>query len=268
MPLNPAVPVYGKTAAGANEAIGCTTPTAATQALTLSGNAVAGETFTIGWTVYTWSATAAQYTGQTPFFVKVGADAAASIVNAAAAITGTASKGTLFSNNTNPNPLVTAVATSSTVLTVTAIAPGADGNGIVTTETMTNATWGNTTTLNGVSAALNVDISVAGTTQDVNLTKVGGSAVALGPSAAAASIPVVLPSVTPHVPIAAVASSTTTIPAGSIDIGILILTGTGTIGAVTFPTLTPYNFPNKSAADIVLVLGNPGTAIVTYGTPV
>lgn len=156
MPLNPAVPVYGKTIAGANEAIGCTTPTAATQTLTFSGNAVAGETFKIGVNTYVWTSTAANISGQTPYFVLTGADAAASIVNATAAITGTASKGTLFSNNTNPNPAVTAVATSSTVLTITATAPGADGNGIALSETMTNATWGAATTLGGVSASLQV----------------------------------------------------------------------------------------------------------------
>lgn len=160
MPLNPATPVYGKTSTGANEAIGCTTPTAATQALTLSGNANASETFSIGGLTYTWTATAASYTGQTPFFVKIGVDAATSIANAAAAINGTASKGTLFSNNTGPNPYVTAVATSSTVLTITANAPGADGNGVTTTETMANATWGAATTTAGVSASLNVSATV------------------------------------------------------------------------------------------------------------
>jgi hypothetical protein len=154
--LNPTVPCYGKTITGANVAIGATTPTAATQALTLSGNAAAGETVSIGGLIYVWTSTSSQYTGQTPFFVKIGADAATSIVNLTAAINGTASKGSLFSNNTNPNPYVTAVATSSTVMTVTATASGADGNGVATTETMASASWGAATTTGGISAALQV----------------------------------------------------------------------------------------------------------------
>lgn len=194
MPLNPASPVYGKTITGANQAIGCTTPVAATDALTLSGNANEGETFTVGGIVYIWTAIAANYTGQTANYVKIGADAATSIVNGTAAITGTDSKGTLFSNGTKPNPLVTATATSSTVLTVTATNQGADGNGVPVSETMASATWGSTTTLGGVSASLNVDIATAVGTQDVNLTKVGGTSVALGSTTAAASIPVALAS--------------------------------------------------------------------------
>lgn len=217
MPLNPTVPAYGKTITGANCAIGCTTPTAATQTLTLSGNAVAGETFTIGGLTYTWTSTAANYTGQTPFFVKIGVDAATSIVNATAAINGTASKGTLFSNNTNPNPYVTAAATSSTILTITATAPGADGNGIPLSETMTNAVWGSTVTAGGVSASLNVDIAASGATQNVNLTQVNGSTIALGSAAAAASLPVVQPTVS-QAPActAAVASGSTTAGATNI----------------------------------------------------
>lgn len=156
MPLNPAVPAYGKTITGANEAIGCTTPTAATGVLTFSGQPANGETVTIGPFTYVWTNVTANVTGQTPYYVLIGTNTAGSITNLTAAINGTASKGTLFSNNTRPNPLATAVATSGTILTVTATNPGADGNGFATTETMANATWGAATTTGGVSASLQV----------------------------------------------------------------------------------------------------------------
>lgn len=245
MPLNPAVPVYGKTSTGANEAIGCTTPTAGTQALTLSGNANAGETFSIGGLNYTWTATAAQYTGQTPFFVKIGVDAATSIVNAAAAITGTASKGTLFSNNTNPNPYVTAVATSNTVLTITAIAPGADGNGIATTETMANATWGAGTTAGGVSASLQV-------------TGPGGS-----------DIPITPPTVN-SLPQNLGASASLVIPAGAKGWTVSCLTGTLTLATSTTASALPAGFsdsdPNIVGAAITVTTASASTAYVRWGT--
>lgn len=245
MPLNPAVPAYGKTITGANEAIGCTTPTAGTQALTFSGNANEGEQFTIGLTVYTWTAIAANYTGQTANYVKIGVDAATSITNAAAAITGTASKGTLFSNNTRPNPLVTAVATSSTVLTITATNPGADGNGIATTETMANATWGAATTTGGVSASLQV-------------TGPGGS-----------GIPITPPTVTSK-PQNLAASSSLVIPLGAKGWTVTCLTGTITLATSTTAGALPAGFsdsdPNIVGADITVTTASASTAYVRWGT--
>lgn len=241
MPLNPTVPVYGKTTTGANVAIGASTPTAATQALTLSGNASEGETFTVGLTVYTWTAIAANYTGQTANYVKIGVDAATSITNAAAAITGTASKGTLFSNNTRQNPLVTAVATSSTILTITAINPGADGNGISTTETMASASWGAATTTGGVSAAL--------------LTSGSGG----GSSPAGA--PITINS-------AAVPQSTTgSIPIGAKGWTFTVLTGTATFNGVTsLPAGFSESDVNTLAAVISYTTASASTAYVRYNT--
>lgn len=62
------------------------------------------------------------------------------------------------------------------------------------------------------------------------------------------------------------ASSTTVIPPGSIGPGILILTGTGTINAIAWPTGTPWNDPNKLAASVTLVLASASTAVIYYGT--
>lgn len=243
MPLNPATPVYGKTAAGPNEAIGCTTPTAATQALTLSGNANEGEQFTIGLTVYTWTAIAANYTGQTANYVKIGVDAATSITNAAAAITGAASKGTLFSNNTRPNPLVTAVATSSTVLTITATNPGADGNGIATTETMANAAWGAATTTGGVSASLQV-------------TGPGGSAIPVTPQSVTQQQSVIVPAGTSQV-----------IPIGAKEWTVSVLTGTATVnGAAGCPAGFSDGSTQTLLNTVTITTAATSTAYVRWAT--
>ncbi len=68
------------------------------------------------------------------------------------------------------------------------------------------------------------------------------------------------------VPIAAVASSMTTIPVGAFDIGILILTGTGTVGGVDWPANIPLNIKGRLAVAVDVVLANPGTARITYST--
>lgn len=70
--------------------------------------------------------------------------------------------------------------------------------------------------------------------------------------------------VTPNF-IAATASSTTVIPIGAIGAGVLILTGTGTLNTIAWPTGTPWNEPNKLAATVTLVLGGASTAIIYYG---
>lgn len=64
--------------------------------------------------------------------------------------------------------------------------------------------------------------------------------------------------------VAAVASSTTTIPAGAFNIGILILTGTGTVNGVDLPANVPLNIADKTAASIAVVLANPGSARISY----
>lgn len=225
--------IWGKTSTGTDAPIGITTPTAASQTLTFSGNAVAGETFSIGVNTYVWTSTASSISGQTPYFVLVGGSASASITNAAAAITGTASKGTLFSNNTNANPVVTAVATSSTVLTITAIVTGADGNGIPLTETMTNAVWGATTTTGGVSGAILTSAS-------------GSSEVASG-------------TLSPHV---MAASATLTIPIGAFDGGVMVLSGTATVGGVAI--VGTWNFATKLVAAVDVVTASASTAQVYY----
>lgn len=210
VPFSPGVSVanaaaWGQTGAGPAAAIGCTTPTAASQTLTFSGNAVAGETFSVGPITYTWTSTSSVISGQSPNFVLVGADAEHSIINAAAAITGTASKGTLFSNGTQPNPSATAVATSTTVLTASARGVGADGNVIAVSETMSNAAWAAATLAGGTGSALYVTGLPPGGTPVTGIAEVlTGSA--------------------------ALSAASTTITAGALSISVVPLTGfVGTI---------------------------------------
>lgn len=123
---------------------------AASKILTLSGNAVAAETVSVGGVTYTWRAAVTTTANE----VKVGADAAASIVNLLAAIAATpASAGVLYGSLTVVNPQVTAVGDATTV-TATAILKGTVGNAIVIGEAMTNGAWagGATTLAGGVDA--------------------------------------------------------------------------------------------------------------------
>lgn len=166
--------IFGKDSVGRNQPVGISDAVAATQALTLSGNAVAGETFTVGYQTYTWVTT---LTLGTINQVKVGVDAATSIVNATAAINGGGGGDTLFTAATPVNKFVTAVATSSTVLTVTAKETGAGPNAIPTTETMSNASWGAVTLTGGTYGALEVTAPASGipiTPPTVNGVKVVG----------------------------------------------------------------------------------------------
>jgi hypothetical protein len=71
--------------------------------------------------------------------------------------------------------------------------------------------------------------------------------------------------VTPNF-IAATAGSTTVIPINAIGAGIIIITGTGAINGVAWPTGIPWNEPNKLASTVTLVLADPGTAVIYYGT--
>lgn len=110
---------------------------AASRVLTLTGNAVAGETVTIGGQVYTWRAVADE-AGE----VTIGANASASIDNLIDAIAGD-----LYNV---ANIFVTATAGAGDTMLATAITPGVDGNAIAVLETMTLASWASGTLTGGV----------------------------------------------------------------------------------------------------------------------
>lgn len=126
----------------------------ATGVLTATGNAVAGETVTIGTTTYTFASPVVSAND-----VLVGATALDSLANLAAAtlaLTGTGS-GTKFGTGTVANDLAYAVPNinDDNVLDVFALVAGVTGNTVATTETMTAASFGATTLLGGAANALN-----------------------------------------------------------------------------------------------------------------
>lgn len=124
---------------------------AATVTLTLSGNAVDGETVNIGGTIYTWrtSITATAYD------VMIGTTASASIDNLIAAINRLGFAGGVYSDSTLRHTSVSAAAGAGDTMTVTALEPGTAGNSIATTETMTNGSFGSATLTGGASWTVN-----------------------------------------------------------------------------------------------------------------
>lgn len=115
--------------------------------LTLAANPADGETVVVGGQTYTFETGALDAAGK----VKVGADAAASLVNLKAAINLEAGAGTLYDSGTVLNPHVRARATTATTLVVESKVPGAIGNLIATTETLVagGSQWGAATLASG-----------------------------------------------------------------------------------------------------------------------
>jgi flagellar hook protein FlgE len=128
-----------------------TAGTDATGVLTVTGNANAGETVTIGGTTYTF--VTALSTGPTvPDQVLIDTTGAAgTLANLAAAINGTAGGGTTYSTGTAANASVTATA-AATTLSLSASSPGTTGNSIATTTTMADGTFGAATLTGGAAA--------------------------------------------------------------------------------------------------------------------
>lgn len=145
-----------RTALAANTAIaaafdisGETTPIAATGILTLTGNAIAAETVTIGAKTYTWRAAVTTTANE----VKIGATASDSIDNLIAAVTAGAGSGTVYGSATTVNLTASASAGAGDTMTVTALTAGTSGNSIVTTETMANGSFGGGTLSGGAVGA-------------------------------------------------------------------------------------------------------------------
>lgn len=120
-------------------------PAFASGALSFNGNAVDGETVTIGATVYRVVAVLSD-----PYDVLIGSSASLTILNLIAAIMAGAGEGTVYGTGTLAHPDVTAFS-SPGIMNVTAKVEGAAGNAIVTTETMANASWGASTLQGGAT---------------------------------------------------------------------------------------------------------------------
>ena len=124
----------------------------ATVTLTGSGQPSAGETFTLGTTVYTMRATVATFAGA--YEVLIGAALTNTLDNIKAAVNAyQADLGSLFSQGTLPHPTVFAGAKTATTVVFYARVPGTGGNSIASTETLTTNAFG-AGTLTGGAAAL------------------------------------------------------------------------------------------------------------------
>lgn len=120
-----------------------TTIAIASGTLTFTGNAVDTQTCVIGGKTYTFQDTLTDSDGN----VKIGASAAASIANLAAAIELGSGAGTAYAASMTRHPSVEVISYDATTLVVGC--PGAVGNLIATTETLANASWGAATLENG-----------------------------------------------------------------------------------------------------------------------
>ena len=140
--------------------------THAVSVFTSSGVVVAGQTITIGSTVYT----AVAGTPGAAYEVYMGADAEAFLVNLKAAINATVTSsgaGSLFGYGTVEHPSVVAVTSDATTITVRGRVPGTSLNTVATTETFTNGSWPDTTLGGGTGA------SDAGTTTGAATVTIG-----------------------------------------------------------------------------------------------
>jgi hypothetical protein len=116
--------------------------------LTVTGNAVAAETVTIGAVTYTWRASVTTTANE----VLVGADAATSLANLKAAINLDTSLGAVYGSATVVHPTVHAGELTATTLTLQAKTGGTGGNSLASTETMTVGSFGGATFASGAAA--------------------------------------------------------------------------------------------------------------------
>lgn len=141
---------------------------AATGVLTFTGNAVGGETLVIGTKTYTWEVALADTDGH----VDVGVDQATSEDNITSALNLGAGSGSKYAASMAAHAEVGTAVDSGATVTVPAIATGAAGNGLATTEAMTNASFGGSTMSGGVdpdSAEITDDIIFDTTTRTLEI---------------------------------------------------------------------------------------------------
>jgi hypothetical protein len=117
--------------------------------LTATANFANGETVTTGTKTYTFQTVLTNVDGN----VLIGASASDSLDNLIAAINLGAGSGTLYAAATVANTFVYAVAGAGDTLIAYALAAGAAGNAIATTETAANASWGTATLAGGSDTA-------------------------------------------------------------------------------------------------------------------
>lgn len=122
----------------------------ATGTLTVTGNAVAAETVTIGTKTYTWRASVTTTANE----VLVGGTASASLDNLKSIINLDGNTA-VYGSSTTVNADVRASTKTATTLFLVAKVGGTAGNSLATTETMTNASFGGATLSGGAAASGN-----------------------------------------------------------------------------------------------------------------
>lgn len=136
--------------------------------LTLTANALDGETVTIGGKIYTFQATLTDVDGN----VLIGATASDTLDNLIAAITLDTGAGTLYADSTTEHPDVTAAAGSGDTATITAKTAGDGANSITLGESLASGRW-NGPTLRGGTAPYRFVLSVVPNTGAVELFRDG-----------------------------------------------------------------------------------------------
>lgn len=126
---------------------------AATGTLTLTGQPLDTETVVIGTKTYQFQTSLTDVDGN----VLIGATASDSLDNLIAAINLGAGAGTLYATSTTANTDVSAAAGAGDTMDVTALTSGSAGNSIVTTETLTNGSWGGGTLSGGITETVTID---------------------------------------------------------------------------------------------------------------
>ncbi len=130
----------------------------ATGTLTFTGNAVAGETVTIDRQVYLWvTALSSDPVTQDANEIVVQATQQESVEAFVAAVNGNRSRGILYGEGTLPNIAVTADDDGGGDVDLFAKRRGVHGNSVVTTETMTAASFGAGTLLGGTDGVYTIE---------------------------------------------------------------------------------------------------------------
>lgn len=124
--------------------------------LTLTGLPLTGEWVRVGFSIYTFLAAAAG-----PYTVKIGDTPSSSIDNLVAAITGGPGEGTLFGTGTQQNVYADATTGIGDIMIATAKELGTGGNTLVSTENLTNGSWGAGTFSGGVAFVGTIDPKVS-----------------------------------------------------------------------------------------------------------
>lgn len=144
---------------------------------TISGVPVATDTVRAGDMYYEFTAGSVDAgapagTLADPWLVALGTDAGTAWQNLGDAFAASGDAGTQYSTTLTANPDIVVSAISSSLVVARATAPGADGNGVITTETGAGIAWTNPTLTGGGTPG----VSVVKTPNDVGIISLGYSA--------------------------------------------------------------------------------------------